>query len=64
MADDKIVAVQLQTLVPPHHHVASGEHSWTLVNGDDHGDGDDGDDDEEEEEEKEEDAMQFKWQLS
>ena len=31
LADDQIVAVQLQTLVPPHHHVASGEHSWALV---------------------------------
>ena len=31
LIDDQIVAVQLQTLVPPHHHVASGEYSWTLV---------------------------------
>ena len=31
LTDDQIVAVQLQTLVPPHHHVASGEYSWTLV---------------------------------
>ena len=31
LTDDQIVAVQLQSLVPPHHHVASGEHSWALV---------------------------------